>query len=110
MTMSLTQQIITIAAVALGTMLTRFLPFIIFRPNKPTPKYVQTLGNILPSAALGMLAVFGFKDVSFTTGNHGLPEIISLAVIVLLHRLKKNMLLSVAGGTFCYMFLVQMIF
>lgn len=108
--MTVTQQILTIMIVALGTMTTRFLPFLIFRPGKPTPAYIKTLGRILPSAALSMLAVYGFKDVSFTSGSHGLPEMIALICIILLHRLKKNMLLSVAGGTICYMLLIQYVF
>ena len=64
MTMGITQQVITIAMVVLGTMLTRFLPFIVFPSNKPTPKYVQYLGKVLPSAVLGLLIVYCFKDVS----------------------------------------------
>ncbi|MGN0132385.1 MAG: branched-chain amino acid transporter permease [Lachnospiraceae bacterium] len=108
--MNTTQRILTILMVVLGTMTTRFLPFLIFRQDKPTPKYIQTLGKILPSAALGMLAVYCFKDVSFTTGSHGLPEMISLALIIVLHYWKKNMLLSIAAGTVCYMLLIQLIF
>lgn len=108
--MTLTQRMITILMVVLGTMATRFLPFLIFRGEKPTPKFVQTLGKILPSAALGMLAVYGFKNVSFLSGSHGLPEMISLVFIVILHYLKKNMLLSIASGTICYMLLVQLVF
>lgn len=108
--MSTTQRIITILMVALGTMTTRFLPFLIFRPDKPTPGYIQTLGKILPSAALGMLAVYSFKDVSFTGGSHGLPEMISLILIVILHYRKRNMLLSIAAGTICYMLLVRLVF
>ncbi|MGI6069723.1 MAG: branched-chain amino acid transporter permease [Blautia sp.] len=108
--MTLTQQLITLLMVVLGTMTTRFLPFLIFSPKRPTPKYIQTLGKILPSAALGMLAVYCFKDVNFLQGTHGLPEMISLLLIIGLHYWKKNMLLSIAGGTFCYMLLVQMVF
>lgn len=108
--MNLTQRIITILMVIAGTMLTRFLPFLIFRQDKPTPQYIQTLGKILPSAALGMLAVYSFKDVSFLTGSHGIPEMVSLVFIIILHYRKKNMLLSIAGGTICYMMLVQLVF
>lgn len=108
--MTLIQRIITILMVILGTMLTRFLPFLIFRPDRPTPRYIQTLGKILPSAALGMLAVYCFKDISFLSGNHGLPEILSLLLIIVLHTRKRNMLLSIAGGTLCYMMLVQLVF
>lgn len=108
--MTVEQQIITIAAVVLGTMTTRFLPFLVFPANKPTPRYVQYLGKVLPSAALGLLVVYCLKDVSVFQGSHGIPEAISLAVIIVLHFWKKQMLLSIAGGTICYMILVQAVF
>ncbi|ASB89055.1 branched-chain amino acid transporter permease [Bacillus sonorensis] len=110
MTMSVTQQIITIAMVVLGTMLTRFLPFMIFPSGKPTPKYVQYLGKVLPSAVIGLLVIYCFKDVSLLSGSHGVPELIGASAVVLLHFWKKNMLLSIAGGTVVYMILVQLIF
>lgn len=108
--MSLTQQIITIAMVVLGTMLTRFLPFLIFPAGKPTPKYIQYLGNVLPSAVFGLLIVYCLKNVNMLSGSYGIPELISIAVVVLLHLWKKQMLLSIAGGTICYMLLVQLVF
>ena len=61
--MTLTQQIITIAAVVFGTMLTRFLPFLLFPAGRPTPKYIQYLGKVLPSAVFGMLVIYCLKDV-----------------------------------------------
>lgn len=110
MTMSITQQVITIAMVILGTMLTRFLPFIVFPSNKPTPKYVQYLGRVLPSAVLGLLIIYCFKDVSLLSGSHGIPELIGVGMVVLLHCWKKKMLLSIAGGTITYMILVQLVY
>ena len=108
--MTVTQQLITIAVVAFGTMLTRFLPFIIFPPGKPTPKYIQYIGKALPPAVFGMLVVYCLKNVTLLTGSHGLPEFIAIAVVVLLHLWKRQMLLSIAAGTVCYMLLVQMVF
>ena len=108
--MTVTQQIITIGAVVLGTVLTRFLPFIVFKEGRPTPKYIQYLGKVLPSAVFALLVVYCLKDVSFISGNHGLPELISIGVTVALHLWKKQMLLSIAGGTICYMLLVQLVF
>lgn len=108
--MTLTQQIITIALCSLGTMLTRFLPFIVFRSDKPTPKYIQYIGNALPPAIFGMLVIYCLKDVSVFGGSHGIPEAIAIIVVVALHLWKKNMLLSIAGGTVCYMLLVQLVF
>ncbi|AEG58356.1 branched-chain amino acid transporter permease [Desulforamulus ruminis] len=110
MIMSLQQQIITIAVVVLGTMLTRFLPFIVFPADKSTPKYVQYLGKALPSAVLGLLVIYCFKDVSLLSGSHGIPELIAVAVVAVLHFWKKKMLLSIAGGTIAYMILVQLVF
>lgn len=108
--MTTAQQIITIAAVVAGTVITRFLPFIVFREGKETPKYIQYLGKVLPSAVFALLVVYCLKNVSFVSGNHGLPELISIAVTAGLHLWKKQMLLSIAGGTICYMLLVQFVF
>ncbi len=108
--MSITQRIITIAMIVLGTMITRFLPFLIFPAGKSTPKYIQYLGNVLPAAVFGLLVVYCLKDVSIFSGSHGLPELISIALVVVLHLWKRQMLLSIAGGTICYMLLVQFVF
>lgn len=108
--MTLTQQFITIAMVVLGTMLTRFLPFILFPAGKPTPKYIQYLGRVLPAAVFGLLVVYCLKDVSIFSGSRGIPELISVAAVIGLHLWKRQMLLSIAGGTVCYMLLVQFIF
>lgn len=105
--MTLSQQIITIALCVAGTMLTRFLPFLVFSSKKPTPKYVQYLGKALPCAIFGMLVVYCLKNVSVLSGSHGLPELIAIAATVALHRWRGQMLLSIAGGTVCYMLLVQ---
>lgn len=108
--MTLTQKIITIALVVLGTMLTRFLPFILFPSGKPTPKYIQYLGKVLPSAVFGLLVIYCLKNVSVFSGMHAIPEVISIAVVTVLHIWKRQMLLSIAGGTVCYMLLVQFVF
>ena len=104
------QQIVTIALCAAATMLTRFLPFLVFSPKKPTPAYVRYLGKALPCAVFGMLVVYCLKNVTILSGSHGLPELIAIAVTVALHQWKEQMLLSIAGGTVCYMLLVQLVF
>ena len=108
--MTLTQQMITVGMVVLGTMLTRFIPFIIFPAGKPTPKYIQYLGNVLPSAVFGLLIIYCLKNVSIFEGSHGIPEMLYIILVVLLHLWKRQMLLSIAGGTIFYMILVQFIF
>lgn len=108
--MTLWQQVVTIGACVLATMLTRFLPFLVFSGKRPTPKYIQYLGKALPTAVFGMLVVYCLKNVSILTGSHGIPELIAIAVTVGIHLWKRKMLLSVAGGTVCYMLLVQLVF
>lgn len=110
MTMTLTQQLITIGMVIFGTMLTRFLPFLIFPAGKETPKYIQYLGKVLPPAVFGMLVIYCLKNVNVMAGSHGIPELIAILVVIILHRWKRQMLLSIASGTICYMLLVQFLF
>ena len=108
--MTLFQQIITIAMCVAATMLTRFLPFMVFRSDRPTPKYIRYLGKVLPGAIFGMLVVYCLRNVSPMQYSYGLPELIAIAVTVGLHLWKRQMLVSIAGGTICYMLLVQFIF
>ncbi len=105
--MTLTQQILTIAMVVLGTALTRFLPFLIFPSGKPTPKYIQYLGRFLPAAVFGLLVVYCLRNVDLLSGSHGIPELLSILLVIGLHVWKRQMLLSIAGGTIFYMILVQ---
>ncbi len=102
---------ITVAAVVLGTALTRFLPFLVFRSDRPTPKYIQYLGRFLPPAVFGMLVIYCLKDVLFAfSGTTGLPELIALGFTLILHLSFKQMLVSLLGGTACYMLLLQLVF
>lgn len=105
--MTLSQQMLTIAMVVLGTALTRFLPFLIFPSGRPTPKYIQYLGKVLPAAVFGLLVVYCLRNVDLLSGSHGLPELLSILLVIGLHVWKRQMLLSIAGGTIFYMFLVQ---
>ncbi|MDU0939442.1 MAG: branched-chain amino acid transporter permease [Clostridiales bacterium] len=108
--MSLQQIFITVLMLIAGTATMRFLPFIIFPAGKPTPKYIQYLGKVLPSAIFGLLIIYCLKGTNVLAGSHGLPEAIAIGVVVVLHLWKKQMLISIAGGTICYMFLVQVVF
>ena len=108
--MTMTQRIVTIALCALATLITRFLPFLVFSPQRPTPKYIQYLGKALPAAIFGMLVIYCLKNVSLFTGSHGLPELLAIVATAAIHLWKRQMLLSVAGGTVFYMILVQWVF
>ena len=108
--MTLTQQLIIIAVVALATMSTRFTPFLVFKSKKPTPKFLKYLAGALAPAVFGMLVVYCFKGVNILEGSHGLPELIAVAAVVVLHLCFRKMLLSIACGTAVYMILVNIVF
>lgn len=89
------------------TFLTRALPFVLFDRGKKPPKYVLYLGKVLPPAIIAMLIIYCLRDVDILSGTHGIPELASAIVVVLLHLWKKNNLLSIFGGTVLYMVLIQ---
>lgn len=97
------------AGALLGTMMTRFLPFLIFTEGKEPPEFIQYLGKVLPYAVIGLLVIYCLKDVP-GSGTYGIPEFLAIAFIVLLYRWKKSILLSIGGGTVFYMLLVQFVF
>ena len=108
--MSNIHSVLIVAVCALVTIGLRFLPFVIFRGDRPTPPYIVYLGKVLPYAIMGMLVVFCLKNVSLTAAPHGLPELVACALTALLHVWKRNTLISIIGGTAAYMIMVQMIF
>lgn len=107
--MPLYEQVLTIAVCVLATMATRMIPFFLFWPGKNLPAYIQYLGKALPSAVFALLVVYSLKDIHFFSGNHGVPEVLSLAVTVAVHVWKRNMLLSMAAGTVCCMALTRVL-
>ena len=108
--MSAAEMVVMIAAGALATQLTRWLPFLAFSGKKETPAFVKYLGRVLPPALMGLLVVYCFKNTPIFTGSHGLPELIAALFVVLSYEWKENLLLSVGGGTVAYMLLVQFVF
>lgn len=102
--------LLLILVIALVTLLTRALPFMLFPKGKKTPKVISYLGRVMPAAVIGMLVVYCFKDTAVISWPYALPELIAAAVVVLLHLWKRNTLLSCGVGTVCYMLLVQFVF
>ena len=103
------EQIITILIAGFATVLTRFLPFVIFK-GKKIPKALDYLGFALPASVFGMLLVYCLKDTVVTSFPFALPEVLGLAVTSAIYLWKKNTLISIAAGTVFYMFLIQVVF
>ena len=104
------RSVIIIVLVAITTLATRAIPFILFPEGKKIPKAVEYLGKVLPPAVIGMLVVYCFKSVNLISSPFGLPEFIAGITVVILHVWKRNNLLSIGAGTVLYMVLVQTIF
>ncbi|MBQ9980247.1 MAG: AzlD domain-containing protein [Oscillospiraceae bacterium] len=97
-----------IVVVTLVTLALRWLPFLVFA--KGTPKPVVYLGKVLPYALIAMLVIYCLKNLSFVESPHGIPELISVAVVAALHKWRHRTLLSIIVGTVCYMLLIQFVF
>ena len=110
MTLTTTQALVIAGAVTLGTIITRFLPFLLFPDNKPIPKVVEYLGRTLPAAMMGLLVVYSLRNTDILSGSHGLPEAIAVTVTAGLHLWRRSTLLSILAGTAVYMLLVQLVF
>lgn len=108
--MSMIHSIGIIAVAAVCTALIRAVPFLLFGGNREVPKVIHYLGRVLPPAIMATLVVYCLRGVHITEGNHGIPEIISVLVVIGLHLWKKNILLTVGLSTICYMLLVQFVF
>lgn len=107
--MTVAQQVLTVAAVVLGTMATRFVPFLLFPEGKTPPPFITYLGRVLPYAVMGLLVVYCLKDVP-ASASYGIPEAIAILCVAALHKWKHNTLLSIGVGTVLYMVLVQFCF
>ncbi len=102
------QQLITILVVILGTVTTRFTPYLVFSETRPIPPVIKYLGKVLAPAVFGLLVVYCLRNVSVTGGSHGVPELVSLLVVTGLYVWKRDMLVPMAGGTLCYMVLIHL--
>ncbi len=120
--MPLWQQAAMVAAGVLGTMLTRFIPFLVFRPGKPTPKYILYLGKVLPASVFALLVMYCLKNISFIPSEAsptadlilGIPsdtvaQLLGVAFTVLIHAWRKSLMWSIAAGTLFYMTLIRII-
>ncbi len=110
MTLTSVQSLILIFTVALITLFTRVLPFLLFPQGKETPGFVRYLGKVLPCAVMGMLIIYCLKEISVFSAPFGAPELLSVAAVILLHKWKHSTLLSIGGGTVLYMLLIQFVF
>lgn len=101
--MTFIEQLLTVSIAAVGTQLTRWLPFVLFRNAANTPGYIQYLGKVLPPAIFGMLVVYCYRGTDFIhAAQHGLPEIVAGLCVAVSQMFFKNMFVSIVLGTGVY--------
>lgn len=105
--MTVWQQVITILVAALATLITRFLPFLIFPAGKKTPAVINKLSYFLPGAVLGMLVVYCYKDLPKAPLAEIFPQALASLVVIGIHFWKRNLFLSIFLGTFSYLLLLR---
>lgn len=101
------QFIIIVVVLALATLFTRALPFLLFGSREKMPKVIDYLGKVLPAAMMGLLVVYCFKDTNFSQMQEVLPFLIASAVVAGIHLWKRNFILSIVLGTAVYMILIR---
>ena len=99
-----------ILVVAITTFATRVIPFLVFPKGKKIPDIIHYLGKVLTPAVIGMLVVYCLKNTQIMATPHGIPELIAVATVAILHIWKRNNLLSIGVGTVLYMVLIQVVF
>ncbi len=110
MPLSAGMSLLIILVVAVTTFATRVAPFLVFPKGKEIPKTMQYLGKVLTPAVIGMLVVYCLKGTSVLTAPYGIPELIAVVAVVILHVWKRNNLISIGVGTVLYMVLIQAVF
>ena len=110
MPLSVGVSFLIILVVAITTFATRVIPFLVFPKGKKIPDISHDLGKVLTPAVIGMLVVYCLKNTQIMTAPHGIPELIAVSVVAILHIWKRNNLLSIGVGTVLYMVLIQVVF
>ncbi len=99
-----------VAVVALCTLLTRVLPFLLFgRGGRQPAPFILYLGRVLPAAVMAILVVYCLRSTGFSAASGFVPQAAGVAVVAALHLWKRNDLLSIAGGTAVYMALLRLL-
>lgn len=96
-----------VAAGVVATMLTRFIPFLVFRPGKPTPRYILYLGKVLPPSVFALLVMYCLRHASFFSFD-AVAQLVSVFFTIAIHAWRRSMMWSIAAGVLCYMILIRL--
>ena len=95
--------LILLFTIAVANIITRVLPFIIFR-NKKLPYFLEYLQKSFPPIILTILVFYTLSDIDFNKKPYGIDELIAILVTIFLHLKFNNYLLSIVLSTLIYTF------
>ena len=87
----------------------RAFPFFFKNLLNSSPIF-RYLGAYLPPAIMLILVAFCLRDVEFVKYPFGIPEVLAISLVALLHIWRRQSLLSIGVGTATYVFMVNSTF
>lgn len=106
--MNVSHLLLIVLVMTLVTVFTRAVPFLFFAKKDP-PKLFEYLQQYIPPVVMLILVFSSYKAYTFTTFGDGGPAIIAGLATAFFHLWKRNVLLSIAGGTVIYMVLIRIV-
>ncbi len=100
--------LVLLAVMASITFASRLLPFLFFSRNHP-PRWLATVETVLPPLVLWLLVFYSLSGISWHTPPYGIPALAGVSIVVLVHRWKHSVLLSIISGTAAYMILTRLL-
>jgi branched-subunit amino acid transport protein AzlD len=86
-------------AVAIAiTVALRATPFVVKNAIDQAPLLID-VGRWMPLGAIAILACYCLTRIDYLGTNHGLPQLIAVAVTVITHLWRRNAVLSILSGT-----------
>jgi len=105
----MTNTILLIAVAAVVTFGLRALPFVVFSGEREMPPLIKKVADLLPAAIIAVLVIYCIKGDIVSLGMESVNTSVSVLAVILLHLWKRNILISIFGGTAVYMTLLHLL-
>lgn len=101
--------ILLIVVAALVTFCLRGMPFVVFSGKREMPPFVKNVADLMPAAIMAVLVIYCIKGDIVTLSMGSVATAVSALAVILLHLWKRNILISIFGGTAVYMALLHLL-
>jgi len=100
--------LLAVAVMTAVAYVTRAVPFLFFAKRQP-PSLLGFLQKYMPPVVMAILVFASYKDIDYGAAPFGVPALVAGAATAVLHFWKRNVLLSIVGGTALYMALIRIL-